>query len=314
MDQVREVLRYHHYGRKTELAYVRWIKGYIYFHHKRHPKDMGKHEIEVYLSDLAVHQHVAASTQNQAFNALLFLYKQVLDLPFADDISAIRAKKRVRLPVVLSVKEVGLLFKHMQGINLLMARIMYGGGLRLMEMLRLRVQDIDFDNGYLSIRAGKGDKDRTTLLPLSVRDELRQHIMKVREIFEIDLRQGHANVWLPGALAKKYPKAPKSWEWQYVFPSKSLSQDPQGGETRRHHVNESGLQKAIRSARRKADINKRVTSHTLRHSFATHLLESGTNIRVVQKLLGHADVKTTEIYTHVLQENLGAVISPLDNL
>ncbi len=314
LDQVREVLRYHHYGRKTELAYVRWIKGYIYFHNKQHPKDMGKHEIEAFLSDLAVRQNVAASTQNQAFNALLFLYKQVLDLPFADDISAIRSKKPVRLPVVLGVKEVGLLFEQMQGENSLLARIMYGSGLRLMELLRLRVQDIDFANGFLSVRVGKGGKDRTTLLAVSVRDELRQHLLKVRAVFEQDLQEGHANVWLPDALARKYPNAPKSWEWQYAFPAKALSKDPQTGEMRRHHVNESGLQKAIRAARKKADINKRVTSHTLRHSFATHLLESGTNIRVVQKLLGHADVKTTEIYTHVLKQNLGAVISPLDNL
>jgi len=314
MDQVREVLRYHHYGRKTELAYVRWIKGYIYFHNKQHPKDMGKREIEAYLSDLAVNQHVAASTQNQAFSALLFLYKQVLNLPFAENISAIRSKKPVRLPVVLSVAETARLFKQMQGENALMARIMYGGGLRLMELLRLRVQDIDFDNGYLNIRAGKGDKDRTTLLAVSVRDGLQVHLQSVRELFGKDSREGHANVWLPGALAKKYPNAPQSWEWQYVFPSKALSKDPETGEIRRHHVNESGLQKAIRAARQKADINKCATSHTLRHSFATHLLESGTNIRVVQKLLGHADVKTTEIYTHVLQQNLATVVSPLDAL
>jgi len=314
MDQVREVLRYHHYGRKTELAYVHWIKGYIYFHHKRHPKDMGKEEIEAYLSHLAVNRHVAVSTQNQAFNALLFLYKQVLDLPFADDISAIRSKKPVRLPVVLSVTETSLLLENMKGENSLMARMMYGGGLRLMELLRLRVQDIDFGNGYFTVRAGKGDKDRTTLLPVSVRDELKVHLQGVRQIFDQDLEDGHANVWLPGALAKKYPNAPQSWEWQYVFPSKTLSQDPETGEIRRHHVNESGLQKAIRNARKKLDINKRVTSHTLRHSFATHLLEAGTNIRVVQKLLGHADVKTTEIYTHVLQQNLDAVRSPLDLL
>jgi len=314
MDQVREVLRYHHYGRKTELAYVHWIKGYIYFHRKQHPKDLGKHEIEAFLSDLAVNRHVAVSTQNQAFNALLFLYKQVLDLPFADDISATRSKKPVRLPVVLSVAETSLLLGHMKGEKSLMARIMYGGGLRLMEMLRLRVQDIDFDNGFLTIHAGKGDKDRTTLLPVSVRDELKTHLQSVRLLFEKDLQEDNANVWLPGALAKKYPGAPKSWEWQYVFPSKTLSRDPASGEIRRHHVNESGLQKAIRAARAKVGINKRVTTHTLRHSFATHLLEAGTNIRVVQKLLGHADVKTTEIYTHVLQQNLGAVISPLDTL
>jgi len=314
MDQVREVLRYHHYGKRTEEAYVRWIRGFIYFHNKQHPKDMGKADIEAYLSYLAVEQNVAASTQNQAFSALLFLYKQVLDLPFADDIAPIRSKKPVRLPVVLSQAEVVRLLACMSDESGLMARIMYGGGLRLMELLRLRIQDIDFDNGYLTIRAGKGDKDRTTLLPVSVREALQIHLQRVRSIFKKDLQAGHANVWLPGALAKKYPNAPQSWEWQYVFPSKVLSIDPQSGQTRRHHVNESGLQKAIRGARTKADISKRVTSHTLRHSFATHLLESGTNIRVVQKLLGHADVKTTEIYTHVLQQNLDAVTSPLDTL
>jgi len=314
MDQVREVLRYHHYGKRTEEAYVRWIRGFIFFHNKHHPKDMGKAEIEAYLSHLSVAQNVAASTQNQAFSALLFLYKQVLDLPFADDIAPIRSKKPVRLPVVLSQAEVIRLLDCMSNESGLMARIMYGGGLRLMELLRLRVQDIDFDLGFLTIRAGKGDKDRTTLFAVSVRDALQVHLQNVRTMFEQDLSEGHANVWLPGALAKKYSNAPKSWEWQYVFPSKSLSKDPQSGEMRRHHVNESGLQKAIRGARNKADINKRVTSHTLRHSFATHLLESGTNIRVVQKLLGHADVKTTEIYTHVLQQNLAAVVSPLDAL
>ena len=314
MDQVREVLRYHHYGKRTEETYVRWIKGFIYFHNKRHPKEMGKPEVEAYLSHLAVNRNVAASTQNQAFNALFFLYKQVLDLPFADDIAPVRSKKPVRLPVVLSRDEVSRLLQAMDGDTGLMARIMYGGGLRLMELLRLRVQDVDFDNGFLTIRAGKGEKDRTTLLPVSVCEKLREHLQRVRKIYEQDLQKGQANVWLPGALAKKYPNAPKAWEWQYLFPSKSLSTDPQSGEIRRHHLNESGLQKAIRSASQKAGINKRVTTHTLRHSFATHLLESGTNIRVVQKLLGHADVKTTEIYTHVLQQNLDAVKSPLDSL
>lgn len=314
MDQVREVLRYHHYGRKTEMAYVRWIKGFIYFHNKRHPGDMGKPEIEAYLSHLAVNQNVATSTQNQAFSALLFLYKQVLDLPFAENIAPVRSKKPVRLPVVLSRQEIACLLNEMNGEMPLMARIMYGGGLRLMELLRLRVQDIDFSNGYLTIHAGKGDKDRTTLLPVSIRDELKTHLQSVRILFEKDLKEGNANVWLPDALARKYPRAPESWEWQYVFPSKVLSRDPASGVIRRHHVNESGLQKAIRAARAKAGINKRVTSHTLRHSFATHLLEAGTNIRVVQKLLGHSDVKTTEIYTHVLQQNLGAVTSPLDTL
>jgi len=314
LDQVREVLRYHHYGYQTEKAYVHWAKQFILFHNKKHPKDMGKAEIEAFLSHLAVEKHVAASTQNQAFNALLFLYRQVLDLPFADDIAAIRSKKPPRLPVVLSRGEMERLLAVMRGDAALMARVMYGGGLRLKELLRLRVQDVDFDNGYLLIRAGKGDKDRRTLLAQSVRNDLQAHLQKVRQLFEQDLQNGHANVWLPGALAKKYPNAPKSWEWQYVFPSKSLSKEPLSGEIRRHHVNESNLQKAIRRAREKAGIAKRVTSHTLRHSFATHLLENGTNIRVVQKLLGHADVKTTEIYTHVLQQNIDAVKSPLDTL
>ncbi len=314
MDQVSEVMRFYHYGRRTEEAYTYWIKDFISYHQKRHPKDMAKAEIETYLSHLAVNKNVAASTQNQAFNALRFLYKQVLNLPFADEIAPIRSKKPVRLPVVLSQNEVSRLLANMSDESRLMASMMYGGGLRLMELLRLRVQDIDFDNGYLTVRSGKGDKDRTTLLPTSIQGQLQAHLKHVRKTFEQDVCDGHANVWLPGALAKKYPSAAKSWEWQYVFPSKVLSKDPQTGEVRRHHVNESGLQKAIRGARQKAGINKRVTSHTLRHSFATHLLESGTNIRVVQKLLGHKDVKTTEIYTHVLQQNLGAVVSPLDML
>jgi integron integrase len=314
LDQVREVMRYHHYGLRTEETYVSWVKQFILFHHKTHPKEMGKQEIESFLSHLAVNRKVAISTQNQAFNALLFLYKQVLNLPFADDISAIRAKKAPRLPVVLSRQEVARLFGAMRGNALLMARVMYGGGLRLQELLRLRVQDIDFDNGYIMVRAGKGDKDRTTLLAQSVRDDLQAHLQKVHSIFEQDLQAGYANVWLPGALARKYPNAPKSWEWQFVFPAKSLSKDPETGEVRRHHVIASNLQKSLKRARDKVGISKRVTPHTLRHSFATHLLENGTNIRVVQKLLGHADVKTTEIYTHVLQQNLGAVVSPLDQL
>jgi len=314
LDQVREVMRYHHYGHRTEEAYVSWVKQFVLFHHKMHPKEMGKKEIEMFLSHLAVDRNVAVSTQNQAFNALIFLYRQVLNLPFADDISAVRSKKAPRLPVVLSRQEMARLLAAMRGDALLMARVMYGGGLRLQELLRLRVQDMDFDNGYIMIRSGKGNKDRTTLLAQSVRDDLRLHLQKVRSAFEQDLQEGHANVWLPGALARKYPNAPKSWEWQFVFPARSLSKDPETGEIRRHHVMASNLQKSLKRARDKVGISKRVTPHTLRHSFATHLLESGTNIRVVQKLLGHADVKTTEIYTHVLQQNLDAVKSPLDTL
>ena len=314
MDQVHEVLRYHHYGLKTEEAYARWIRWFIKYNGTRHPKEMGKHEVESFLTHLAVDRNVAASTQNQALNAIVFLYRDVLDLPVPDDLTPVRASKPVRLPVVLSREEVQALLAEIEGTHQLVARVMYGSGLRLMEALRLRVQDVDFANGYLTIRAGKGDKDRATLLPTSVRSDMQQHLQRVRHLFDKDLSEGNANVWLPGALAKKYPKAPQSWEWQYVFPSKSLSRDPQSGEIRRHHMDNSGLQKAIRAASKRIDINKRVTTHTLRHSFATHLLESGTNIRVVQKLLGHADVKTTEVYTHVLQQNLGAVTSPLDSL
>ncbi len=314
MDKVREVLRYYHYAIRTEESYVKWILSFIRFHNKKHPKDLGKEEIEAFLSDMALNKNYSASSQNIAMNAIVFLYKKVLNLPVADNISAARSKKPVRLPVVLSQDEVLLLFKHMQGTRYLMARLMYGGGLRVLEVSRLRVQDIDFANGYLFIRDGKGGKDRTTLLPQSVVPDLKSQLKQTKGLFEKDLASGDANVFLPGALAKKYPNASSCWEWQYVFPSNKLSVDPRGGEVRRHHLSESGLQKAVRFAKIKADINKRVTSHTLRHSFATHLLESGTNIRVVQKLLGHADVKTTEIYTHVLQQNLDKVISPLERL
>ncbi len=314
MDQVREVLRYHHYAKRTEEAYVKWILAFIRFNDTRHPKLLGKKEIESFLSDMAMNKNYAASTQNLAFNAIIFLYKQVLDLPIADDLDPVRSKKPVRLPVVLSQGETRKLLAAMTGIRSLMAKIMYGGGLRVMETLRLRIQDVDFGNGYLMIRDAKGGKDRTTLLAPSIVDELKQHLVGVRQLFEQDLAQGVADVYLPNNLAKKYPKASSSWEWQYVFPSQSLSKDPRSGQIRRHHLDESGLQKGIRAAKNKVGIDKRVTSHTLRHSFATHLLEAGTNIRVVQKLLGHADVKTTEIYTHVLQQNLSSVVSPLEAL
>ena len=314
MDQVREVLRYHHYSIRTEEAYVRWILAFIRFHDRKHPKELGKEEIEAFLSDLAVNKHVAISTQNQALNAIVFLYKHVLNLPVAEDLSPVRSKKPVRLPVVLTQQEVKVLLSEIDGDRGLMARLMYGGGLRLMEVIRLRVKDIDFGNGFLVIRNGKGNKDRTTLLPTSLVPDLQAHLEKTRKLYEQDVRNGDANVWLPNALARKYPNAPADWEWQYVFPSKKLSKDPRSGAMRRHHVNESGLQKAIKTAYKRVGIAKLVTTHTLRHSFATHLLETGTNIRVVQKLLGHADVKTTEIYTHVLQQNLSKVVSPLEML
>ena len=314
MDQVREVLRYHHYARRTEEAYVKWILAFIRFNGTRHPSELGKQEIEAFLSDMAINKNYAASTQNLAFNSIVFLYKQVLDLPIAEDLDPIRSKKTVRLPVVLSEREVAQVLSAMTGVRSLMARLMYGGGLRVMEVLRLRIQDIDFGNGYLMIRDGKGSKDRTTLLAPSIVDDLKLHLESVRTLFDQDVEQGVAGVYLPDNLAKKYPKAGVTWGWQYVFPSQKLSTDPRSGIIRRHHLDESGLQKGIRAAKNKVKIDTRVTSHTLRHSFATHLLMAGTNIRVVQRLLGHADVKTTEIYTHVLQENLADVVSPLEKI
>ena len=314
MDQVREVLRYHHYALRTEEAYVKWILAFIRFNGTRHPSELGKQEIEAFLSDMATNKNYAASTHNLAFNSIVFLYKQVLDLPMANNLDPVRSKKPVRLPVVLSEKEVGKVLSTMTGVRSLMARLMYGGGLRVMEVLRLRIQDVDFGNGYLIIRDAKGGKDRATLLAPSIVDDLKQHLESVRRLFDQDLEQGVADVYLPNNLSQKYPKAGATWEWQYVFPSKKLSTDPRSGKLRRHHLDESGLQKGIRAAKNKVGIDKRVTSHTLRHSFATHLLGAGTNIRVVQRLLGHADVKTTEIYTHVLQENLADVVSPLENI
>lgn len=314
MDQVREVLRYHHYSLRTEQSYIKWILAFIRFNNKRHPKELGRTEIEAFLSDMAVNKNYAASTQSLAMNAIVFLYKQVLGLAIADDLEPIRSKKAIRLPVVLSQSEVAQLLASMPGVNGLIAKLMYGGGLRVMEVLRLRVQDIDFSNGYLIVRNGKGGKDRTTLLGTSVVAELQAHLLQTKVLFEQDRIDNIAGVYLPNALDKKYPNAGITWGWQYVFASKTLSTDPRAGVVRRHHLDDSGLRKAIRAAKAKIGIHKRVTSHTFRHSFATHLLEAGTNIRVVQKLLGHADVKTTEIYTHVLQQNLQAVVSPLERL
>jgi len=314
MDQVREVLRYHHYALRTEESYVKWILSFIRFNGRRHPREMGKVEIESFLSDLAVNKNCAAATQSQALNAIVFLYKKVLDLPVAENLEPIRSKKPPRLPVVMSLNEVTQVLGHMSGSTGLMARVMYGGGLRLMEVLRLRVQDLDFENSLIIVRDGKGGKDRATLLAKSLHSPLKCQLQKTKHYFDADVASGKANVWLPDALSKKYPNAAKTWNWQYLFPSSRLSQDPRAQVIRRHHLNESNIQKALRKAVFKTEITKRITTHTLRHSFATHLLESGTNIRVVQKLLGHSDVKTTEIYTHVLQQNIGAVASPLDLL
>ncbi|MBP8646341.1 MAG: integron integrase [Syntrophobacteraceae bacterium] len=315
MDQVRQVLQYHHYAYRTEKAYCDWILRFIKFHGSRtHPRDMGKVEIDAFLSHLATELKVSASTQNQAFNAILFLYREVLDQPVEGRIEAVRAKRRPMLPVVMTQEEVKRVLSEMKGTHLLMAKLLYGGGLRLMECVRLRVKDLDFDRCLLTIRAGKGDKDRATLLPHSIHAELQAHLQKVKQLHEQDLANGAGEVFLPPALSRKYPGAAKDFRWQYVFPSKNLSTDPRTKAVRRHHVLESGLQKAVKMAVDRAKILKHVTCHTFRHCFATHLLENGVNIRVVQELMGHEDVKTTEIYTHVMQKDLRAVVSPLDHL
>ena len=314
MDQVREVLRYYHYGYRTEQAYVRWILAFIRFHDRKHPKELGKAEIEAFLSHLAMNRNVAASTQNQALSALVFLYKQVLGLPVSEALSPARATKAKALPVVLSRAEVVSVLDGMEGVHRLMVELFYGSGIRLMELLRLRVCHLDFENRLIAIHDGKGGKSRHSLLPPSAADALKTQLAYARRLYDQDRSEGVAGVYLPYALGRKYPNAATSWEWFWVFPSKELSLDPRSGFERRHHVDRSGFRKALKRSVTKAGITKKVGAHTLRHSFATHLLESGTNIRVVQKLLGHSDVKTTEIYTHVLQANLQSVASPLESL
>lgn len=315
MDQVRETLRYYHYARSTERTYSQWILQFIYFYDKeRHPRDMGGREIERFLSHLATVKKVATSTQKQALNALVFLYRDVLQIPLDQTIAPVRSKRRQSPPTVLTEQEVQRIITQMKGTHLLMAKLIYGSGIRLMECIRLRIQDVDFGQGQIFVRGGKGGKDRVSFLPRLIQDELHQHIENVKELHRNDLTEGFGEVYLPNALAKKYRKA--AWEpaWQYVFPSKTRSIDPVSGIERRHHVLESGLQKAVKGAVKRTGISKRATVHTLRHSFATHMLEHGTNIRVLQELLGHANVSTTEIYTHVMRKGLDGSKSPLDQL
>jgi integron integrase len=315
MDQVRETLRYYHYARSTERTYCYWILKYVYFYGSQtHPKEMGAKEVERFLSHLATHGKVATSTQRQALNALVFLYREVLFLPLDNSIAPIRSKRKRHPPTVLTEKEVERVLEQMKGTHLLMAKLIYGSGIRLMECIRLRIQDIDFGQGQLFVRSGKGGKDRTTFLPRIVQDELFTHIERVKKLHRADIEDGFGEVYLPNALARKYRKAAWETPWQYVFPGKSRSIDPRSKKERRHHVLESGLQKAVKSAVRKTGIDKRATVHTLRHSFATHMLENGTNIRVLQELLGHADVKTTEIYTHVMRKDIDGLQNPLDRL
>ena len=314
LDQVRAAIRLRHYSIRTEDAYVGVIRRFILYHHKRHPKEMGVDEIRQYLSHLATAEHVAAATQNVALAALLFLYREVLgiDLPLVEGIE--RAKRPQRIPVVLTPAEVERFLHHMSGTHRLMASLLYGAGLRRMECVRLRVKDVDFAYRQITVRDGKGEKDRRTILPEPVVETLRRHFDKVRLQHEEDVRLGCGAVYLPYALERKYPKAATEWVWQYVFPAARLSVDPRTNARRRHHASEDRLQKAVKEAFKHARVEKRASCHTLRHSFATHLLESGYDIRTIQELLGHADISTTMIYTHVLNKGGRAVKSPLELL
>ncbi|AJF06303.1 integron integrase [Geoalkalibacter subterraneus] len=312
LDRVRDAIRTRHYSLRTEETYTAWVRRFILFHNKRHPQEMGADEVRQFLTYLAVRQNVAASTQNQALNALVFLYKQVLGTDLGDLGEVVRAKKPQKLPLVLTRDEVQRLLTGLTGTHWLMAGLLYGSGLRLLECLRLRVQDIDFGYGQITVRRGKGDKDRRTMLPQSLIEPLQRQIALVRQLHERDLADGYGRVYLPEALARKYPAAPAKLGWQYLFPSSKLSRDPRSGETRRHHLSESVLQNAVKQAVRSAGLNKPASCHTLRHSFATHLLEDGYDIRTVQELLGHQDVRTTMIYTHVLNKGGQGVRSPLD--
>ena len=314
LHQVREAIRILHYSRRTEESYVHWIRRFIFWTGKRHPATMGATEVSAFLSHLATEREVAAATQNQALSALLFLYKHVLqtDLPWLDDM--VRAKRPVRLPVVLAPVEAAKLLDQLRGVHWLMASLLYGAGLRLMECLRLRVKDVDFIYGQIVVRDGKGEKDRVTMLPERVVQPLHEQLGQTKRLHALDLREGYGEAHLPYALARKYPRAGWEWGWQYVFASGKRSVDPRDGVVRRHHLDESVLARAIKQATRDAGINKHVSAHVFRHSFATHLLQSGYDIRTVQELLGHSDVSTTMIYTHVLNKGGRGVKSPLDRV
>lgn len=314
LQQVREKIRYKHYSIRTESSYVDWIKRFIFFHDRRHPRDMGAPEIERFLTHLAVEGKVAASTQNQAKSALLFLYREVLgiQLPWLDDIESAKTPKR--LPVVLTKEEVLAILLQMEGRQQLIGRLLYGTGMRILECLRLRVKDVDFARSEILIRDGKGFKDRVTMLPRALHAPLQAHLRAIKAAHEKDLAEGFGTVDMPYALDRKYPGRDREWGWQYVFPASARSVDPRSGAVRRHHLMEKSVQRAMRRAVITAGIAKPATPHTLRHSFATHLLEGGYDIRTVQELLGHADVSTTMIYTHVLNRGGLGVRSPLDGL
>ena len=314
LDRVRAAIRLLHYSRRTEETYCQWIRRFILFHHKRHPLEMGAPEVTAFLTDLAVNGQVSSSTQNQAFSALLFLYEKVLDRPLDRIADVVRARRSRRLPVVLTRAEVQAVLAELSGTPHLVGTLLYGSGLRLLEALRIRVKDLDFARREILVREGKGNKDRVTLLPEIVRGPLTAHLRQVRSLHEHDLSEGNGRVYLPEALARKYPQADRQWCWQYVFPARVRSVDPRSGIYRRHHLEETVIQKAVREAVRRSGLAKRASCHTFRHSFATHLLEDGYDIRTVQELLGHSDVRTTMIDTHVLNRGGKAVRSPADRL
>ncbi|MBC7348006.1 MAG: integron integrase [Clostridia bacterium] len=311
VDHLRQALRLKHYSYRTEEAYVDWARRFILFHGKRHPAEMGAPEIQAFLAYLAQERNVSASTQNQALSAILFLYREVLHKEI-DPVVLPSAKRPERLPTVLTRDEVLRLINHLDGTHKLAAQLLYGSGLRLMECVRLRVKDIDFAYKTITVRDGKGEKDRVVPLPDTIVPDLRRQIERVRLLHEEDLAAGYGDVYLPYALEQKYPNAARELIWQYLFPAYKRSRDPRSGKERRHHLDPSGLQRAVKRAAQEAGIQKRATCHTLRHSFATHLLQAGYDIRTVQELLGHKDVRTTMIYTHVLQRGGLAVRSPLD--
>jgi len=322
LDQYRDSLRAKHYAHRTEKTYLNWVRQYIRFHNPglstaevmRHPREMNIAEISAFITHLAVERNISASTQNQALSAILFLYRNVLSIPLDETaLNFVRPNKPKRVPTVLSKTEAKAVIDKMDGIYRIMGQLMYGSGLRLMECVRLRVKDLDFSNRQIIVREGKGDDDRITTFPDLLLEPLRLHLGTVKALHNKDLHAGFGKVYLPNALAEKYTNAEREFAWQYVFPAPDLSTDPVTGETRRHHIHETNLQKAVRQAAKQTKINKPVSPHTFRHSFATHLLQNGYDIRTVQELLGHKDVKTTMIYTHVLNRGASAVRSPLDD-
>ncbi len=314
LDRVRDKIRLKHYSLRTEQAYVDWIKRYIHFHHKRHPSELGASDVEAFLTHLAAVREVAAATQNQAKSALLFLYKEVLgtELPWLDHVEKARAPRR--LPVVLTREEVATVLRQLKGVHGLVGNLLYGTGMRIMEGVRLRVKDVEFSRRLIVVRDGKGQKDRIAVLPDRLSRPLATQLARARTLHECDLAQGFGSVWLPHALARKYPNAARDWGWQYIFPAAQQSIDPRTRAARRHHLGEQAFQRAMRQAVHDAGLAKPATPHTLRHSFATHLLEAGYDIRTVQELLGHSEVSTTMIYTHVLNRGGLGVVSPLDRL